>query len=291
MKNNVPTSGLVSVVMPTYNRGRMIISAIGSVLNQTHSEFELIIVDDCSDAPLKPLVDRIGNPRVKYIRHEKNKGAGAARNTGVKAARGDFIAFLDDDDYWRSHAIESMLKAIDGYDVVICGHYEVYRGRARAHRNRSVRPNDLKKGNICGGMSVVLGRARAFKDTGFDEALPHAEDWDLFVRLVQRWRVGLTDQILVVYNDGNHPRITNVQAEMTLSQLKKRTYIYDKNKAFLGPFWYRYQKFLVYIAYIRYRKDWFTYFVFAIREFGLLPFLLYIYLRAKEVFEEKAFGR
>lgn len=291
MKNNVPTSALVSVVMPTYNRGRMIILAIRSVLNQTHSELELIIVDDCSDVPVKPCVDRIGDPRVKYIRHEKNKGAGAARNTGVEAARGDFIAFLDDDDYWRSHAIESMLKAIDGYDVVICGHCEVYRGRARSNRNRAVRPNDLKKGNIIGGMSVVLGRARALKDTRFDEALPHAEDWDLFVRLAQKWRMGLTDQILVLYNDGNHPRITNIQAEMTPSQLKKRTYIYDKNKAFLGRFWYSYRKFLVYIAYVRYRKDWFRYFVFTIREFGLLPFLFYIYIRVREVFEEKAFGR
>lgn len=91
---------LVSVILPTYNRAYCIAPAIASVLRQTHSNLELIIVDDCSTDNTAEIVNAMDDDRVRLIRHERNRGAAAARNTGIAAARAALIAFQDSDDEW-----------------------------------------------------------------------------------------------------------------------------------------------------------------------------------------------
>ena len=97
MKN--PT---VSVIIPTYNRAHLVGRAIKSVLNQTYRDFEIIVVDDGSTDNTKDIIKEFQkkDKRIKYIPYEKNKGGSAARNTGIKAAKGEYIAFLDSDDEW-----------------------------------------------------------------------------------------------------------------------------------------------------------------------------------------------
>ena len=97
--NKNPT---VSVIIPTYNRAHLVDRAIQSVLNQTYKDFELIIVDDGSTDNTEDIIKEFQkkDERIKYIRHEENRGGSAARNTGIKAAKGEYIAFLDSDDEW-----------------------------------------------------------------------------------------------------------------------------------------------------------------------------------------------
>ena len=98
---------LVSVVIPTYNRTESLRRAAASVLAQTYANLELIIVDDASDVPgAQAVAEALDDPRVRFVRREVNGGAGAARNTGVEAAKGDLIAFHDSDDEWLLDKLE-----------------------------------------------------------------------------------------------------------------------------------------------------------------------------------------
>ena len=112
----------VSVIIPTYNRANLIARSIESALNQTYRDFEILIVDDGStDATFDAVSPFLKHAHVRYLRHEKNKGHQAARNTGVKNASGDYIAFLDSDDTWNPQKIELQLDAINkrGADCVV----------------------------------------------------------------------------------------------------------------------------------------------------------------------------
>jgi len=97
---------MISVIMPTYNRARTLKRAIDSVLAQTYSDIELIVVDDCSTDNTKDIVDKYSDERLRYVRLKKNSGACVARNVGIEKAKGEYIAFQDSDDYWEKEKIE-----------------------------------------------------------------------------------------------------------------------------------------------------------------------------------------
>jgi glycosyltransferase involved in cell wall biosynthesis len=104
---------LVSVILPTYNRAHVLGKAIESILNQTYSNFEIIIVDDGSLDSTEKLVARYRDNRIKYIRHTKNQGAVAARNTGIVASKGEYIAFQDSDNEWLPEKLEKQIAAFN----------------------------------------------------------------------------------------------------------------------------------------------------------------------------------
>lgn len=112
-RREIPQNVLVSVIMPTYNRAAIIARAIKSVLDQTYSNLELIVVDDASTDNTAQVVSSIADPRVKYLRLPENSGVSAARNAGIKKARGAFIAFLDSDDEYLPERLEENLKVME----------------------------------------------------------------------------------------------------------------------------------------------------------------------------------
>jgi glycosyltransferase involved in cell wall biosynthesis len=114
------TTPLVSVVLPTFNRAHLLKSALASVLSQTYKNLEIIVVDDASTDDTQQVVAVIKDHRLRYIRHVATKGGSAARNTGILAAIGSYIAFLDDDDEWYPEKVEAQLEWLDRYDAVLC---------------------------------------------------------------------------------------------------------------------------------------------------------------------------
>lgn len=102
-------SDLVSIIMPSYNTGRFIAESIQSVLDQTYTNFELIIVDDCSTDNTDNVVAAFEDKRIKYLKNEKNSGAAVSRNRALRAAKGKWIAFLDSDDLWDSEKLEKQI--------------------------------------------------------------------------------------------------------------------------------------------------------------------------------------
>lgn len=121
MKNSI----LISVVMPNYNGHRFVEQAIDSVLNQTYQNFELIVVDDCSNDDSLSLIEHKAQSdnRIRVIALEHNAGVANARNVGIKEAKGEYIALLDNDDLWTEDKLERQLAlAQKGADIVYCSY-------------------------------------------------------------------------------------------------------------------------------------------------------------------------
>ncbi len=103
---------LVSVIIPTYNRADLIGHTLDSAINQSYRNLEIIVIDDGSVDNTEEVVKAIGDSRIRYIRHQTNCGGSTARNTGIEAARGEYIAFLDSDDIWVPNKIQLQLASI-----------------------------------------------------------------------------------------------------------------------------------------------------------------------------------
>lgn len=196
----------VSVVIPTYNRADVLPRAVKSVLTQTFQDFEIIIVDDCSKDNTAEVVAKFTDPRIKYIRHDRNKGGNAARNTGVKAALGSFVAFLDSDDQWLPEKLERQLTVFNNpaIGLVYCGLIFIGPGKGEASRwfvrcGQDFR-QDLLVSNFIGTTSAVIVRRGLLKEiNGFDESLKSCQDWDLYLRLSKLCEFGYVEDFLVRY--------------------------------------------------------------------------------------------
>lgn len=179
----------ISVIITTYNRIHTIERAIDSVLAQTLSPDEIILVDDGSQDETNQLI-QTKYPQVKYIRQE-NKGVSNARNKGLSQSSGEWIAFLDSDDEWLPSKLKIQIKSLhEQQEFKICHTNEIWIRRGR-------RVNQLKKHKKSGGWifskclplcvvspSSVLIHRSIFKEYGnFDESLPVCEDYDLWLRL------------------------------------------------------------------------------------------------------------
>ena len=115
---------LVSIIMPSYNTGKFIKESINSVINQTYTNWELIIVDDCSKDNTDEIVNSINDNRIIYLKNEKNSGAAISRNKALKEAKGRWIAFLDSDDLWKKDKLEKQIKFMKENDY--CFSYTNY---------------------------------------------------------------------------------------------------------------------------------------------------------------------
>jgi len=140
------TAPSVSVVIPTYNRLGTLPRALESVLRQTYDDIEVIVVDDCSADGSWEYLQSISDPRLRVVRHETNRGGSAARNTGIKAARADLIAFQDSDDEWL---VTKLATQIEEYRRVNSSEFgAIYCPRSRMAKENS-ESMARAKCNIC----------------------------------------------------------------------------------------------------------------------------------------------
>ncbi|MCH5254922.1 MAG: glycosyltransferase family 2 protein [Lachnospiraceae bacterium] len=202
----------VSVIIPTYNRKNVIGNSIQSVLNQTYSAFELLIIDDGSTDDTESLINQIEDHRIRYIRLPENKGVSAARNVGIKEAKYDYIAFQDSDDLWKETKLEKQMQVITQnteVGLVYCP-YECRKadGQLLTVPDGSV-PLEEKQGNIykhmllrntIGTPTALLRKECLLKTGGFREDLTCLEDWELFLRITQRYPVAFLEEALVFAN-------------------------------------------------------------------------------------------
>jgi len=198
----------VSVIIPTYNRRNLLGRAINSVLNQNYQDFELIIVDDGSTDNTVKLVKSFNYEIIKYIRHDKNRGVSAARNTGIRVAKGDYIAFQDSDDEWMPEKLERQIRAFETASPVIG---IVYTGRYRIINNQKDYAPPTKLTPRDGDLSCRLLRApwmppqatlvkrECFKRVGmFNERFRALGDWELFLRMSKYYQFKFIDEPLVI---------------------------------------------------------------------------------------------
>lgn len=252
---SLPITPLVSVVIPTRNRKELLRRALNSVFAQTYSRLQIIVVDDASTDGTEAMVTALRDDRIYYLRHPTSRGGAAARNTGIRAATGAVIGFLDDDDEWESEKVFEQLKVLRDYRAVICAS-NISGDLSRLDGKRTVDLADLRAGTFtAGGTGVLMLAAEVAKQTLFDESLPRYQDWDLFIRVGQKCKIAYLNKPLVRYNQGSHLRITNSLIQCPQADLEAQFHMLRKHKEFFGHDWFRWHMARALLYGIRHRSD------------------------------------
>jgi len=211
-------SGLVSVVVPTHNRADIILDALDSVWRQTYRPIELIVVDDGStdDTEVEVHKWRLSRERqeifsIRYVLQE-NQGANAARNRGIKEARGEYVAFLDSDDRWLPEKLQKQMAifhADPNVGGVYCGlRYVDLKTGERAPSEPRAYPegnllHKLLVHDVTEGEPCWIVKKECLNQVGmFDVTLPARLGWDLWIRLSEKYKIGCIPEVLV--EGGNH---------------------------------------------------------------------------------------
>jgi glycosyltransferase involved in cell wall biosynthesis len=214
------TNPLVSVVLPTYNRPESLPDSIESVTNQTYKRIELIVVDDHSDTSQQNTVNSVSHEGLHdmiFVRHNENRGLSAARNTGIKRASGQLVAFLDDDDVWKADKIERQVGVFRraGSEVgAVCTGIRSIDASGSVISVRSIEPEgDITKDLLYDtvvSVPTLLVRRSVIADAGlFDERLKVYEDREWVIRLSQHCKFrSIRDPLLVTQRDEDHESLT-----------------------------------------------------------------------------------
>jgi glycosyltransferase involved in cell wall biosynthesis len=205
----------VSVIIPTYNRAAWVMEAVASVLAQTYRDFELFVVDDGSTDGTPAALASLGG-EIKVLRQEERQGVSAARNLGARASAGDWLAFLDSDDLWLPDKLARQVEYLQANpDLVICQTGETWiRNGVRVNPPEAARKvsGDIFLPSLARCLvspSAVMLHRRLFEEMGgFDENLPAAEDYDLWLRIAWRHPVGLVPESLVIKRGGHADQLS-----------------------------------------------------------------------------------
>ena len=215
---------LVSVIMPCFNHALFVGESIEAILAQSVADLELIIVDDCSRDDCRTVIEKYAGAdrRVRAIYHDRNLGASRSRNDGIRAARGEYLAFCDADDVWMPMKLARQLEVLRKnpmHDVAYCDAEIVNeRGMATGKRfsNQLPVPGDgsgrlfhkFCTRNFVNTQTVVLRRNCVLDGRYFDERIKWVEDWWFWVRVSHRHSFVYTDEVLAKYRV--HSRSTAV---------------------------------------------------------------------------------
>ena len=212
-RNETP---IFTVIIPTFNRGNLIVSAINSVLNQTFEDFELIVVDDGSEDNTREVVDDIVDPRLRYI-FKENGGQNSALNVGIKSARGEYIAFLDSDDIWLPNKLKMVYLKYQS-DPELSVVYHTTGIKTKSGEIEKVN-NDYLEGYIYKEVlqqefmssQISLSCKRVcLEEIGFyDEEFVMFQDDDMCFQLAQKYKVGLIREPLSVIGGKAQNRLTS----------------------------------------------------------------------------------
>lgn len=196
---------LVSIIIPTYKSGSSLKASIESALNQTYSNIEVIVVDDNDpDTEYRFKTELImkdyeKNPKVKYIKHNKNKNGAAARNTGFKYSKGDFICFLDDDDIFLETKVEKQVKFLienNQYNAVYTWRYQ--NGKVISYSKNGDLSEEILTLSFSPYTSSIMVTRKSFEFiNGFDESFIRHQDYEFLLRFFEFFSIGVIEEPLV----------------------------------------------------------------------------------------------
>ena len=198
----------VSVILPTFNRADTLGRSIDSVLSQSYKNLELIVVDDGSTDGTKKLISSIRDERLFYVQTELNRGAAAARNTGLQYAAGGYVAFQDSDDSWRPDKLRLQMEKMKKEQAGFCYHkmqYDFGEGRTAVLPQENI-SSDQKNGDIfsqllyenMAGCPALLVRRECVEEIGgFDTDFKALEDYDFVLRLAKKFYAAFVDRVLI----------------------------------------------------------------------------------------------
>lgn len=249
---------MISVVIPTFKRPDLLLRLLKSIASQTLLPDEVIVIDDCSlmDQEYNSVIDEIRYklPSLEFISLQVNSGAPVARNTGIKLARNDWIALVDDDDEWLPEKLEKQMELIQNSNVEKLGLVYSWtkaigqKGQESYDSKVSVKGNAQKallSTNFIMSASVVVNKEAICESGLFDEAMPSCQDWDMWIRIVlQGYHIDLVEEVLALYHrhggksiglgerakQGYYLLLTKYWKEIltktTLTNIAKKTWLY-----------------------------------------------------------------
>jgi glycosyltransferase involved in cell wall biosynthesis len=233
----------VSVVVPTRNRSSLLATTLRSVLGQRGVDFEVIVVDEASTDETPAVLAAVCDARVRVIRHDTPRGVSNARNHGAAEARGEWVAFLDDDDLWAPDKLALQVRAAreSGAAWVYVGHVNINMGHQVTGGAPPLAPDvllsELPQHNVVpGGCSGVMVSKRGLAAAGpFDPRLQPLADWDLWLRLARVGRPACVPRPLVAY------RLHGSQMSLDAARVEAEFWmLFERNRAGNPAVLYRY---------------------------------------------------
>lgn len=234
----------VTVIIPTFGNPKFLCDSIISVLNQTFTDFELIIVDDNnpdteSRKDTEELVNRLmqQDSRVRYLKHMKNMNGAVARNTGFAVAQGKYISFLDSDDEYMPDRLQKCFDVMENASDNIAGVYtgcEFRRGSKVYHIEKNVKPGNFLvdtlacKFMFCTGSNIFVRKSVIDELNGFDGAFLRHQDYEFLVRVFEKYDLASLQEPLVIKNNENF-NLPNLEKQVAIKSqyLDKFKYIID----------------------------------------------------------------
>lgn len=199
---------LVSIIIPTYNREKLLITAVESILKQTFQDFEILIIDDASTDQTEDIIKDFNHPKVKYFKLATNSGQCVARNHGIKEAKGEYVAFLDSDDTWLPQKLEKQValfeNGTDKLGGVYCYSYQKFvMSKMTLVNDKGYYRGDIHDKFLTGFCpptpSLFLIRKSALdRVNGFDENLVTFVDLDLWIRISENYDFDFVEDPLIV---------------------------------------------------------------------------------------------
>ena len=214
-KETMNEESLVSVIIPCYNGEKFIGEAIESVINQTYQNLELIIVNDGSTDNSKEIIDKYRtDQRIKYVQHDANKGIAKTKNTGIRLARGDYLAFLDHDDVWLPNKLEMQVNCFKDQEedvgMVCTGmiftdeklkSQRIFMGFKDDNQKELIKSLYLQPTN---SSSIMMIKKNCFSKVGFfDEGLYGWDDFEMWMRIASQYIIKAKNELSKSFNNNS----------------------------------------------------------------------------------------
>jgi len=268
---------LVSIIIPTYNRPELLERACNTAYQQSYNNIEIIVVDDNSPTDYSEVLSSLEPLNIKYIKRDLNGGGSAARNTGIDIAKGEFIAFLDDDDLWHEKKIEKQVASLsEKVRASHCGYELSSSGVKRIEKKSLITLTDLCVNNKLASTTGLLCCTKILKRMKFDESLKRAQDWDLYLRIAKETDFAYVQEALYTYDDGDHERMSNRFALLSIAEYKVKLGMLKKHKEILNKDAYEYHVAELILPSLKKRNDKFSVLKLCIEEIGIFKTLYYL---------------
>lgn len=227
IKNNQDTQLLqFSCIVTCYNREDLIQRSLLSILNQTYQHFEIIVVDDCSTDRSIEKVLALNDQRISIVRHEQNKGQNAALNSGVKAAKYEYLAFLDSDDEWMPTYLEEMQNAYVSHPEISFAYSGCVRGPSAGLEGANKYGETLDQGYLSSMITITAKKEAANQVGNFDERYTICQDDDFCFRLAKNYAFKAIPKDLAI----NHGSVTSMTNNL-INVAKGWSFLFSNYKA------------------------------------------------------------
>lgn len=268
---------LVSIIIPTYNRPELLERACNTAFQQSYKNTEIIVVDDNSSTDYSSVLKALEPLNITYFKRSTNGGGSAARNTGIEIAKGEFVAFLDDDDLWHKEKIKKQIATLSkNIRAAHCGYKLSSSGSIRIEKKSLITLSDLCVNNKLASTTGLLCSTEILRRTRFDESLNRAQDWDLYLRIAKATDFAYVQEALYTYDDGDHERMSNRFAQLSIAEYRVKLGMLKKHRNVLNKNAYEFHVAELILPSLKKRNDKWSVLKLCIEEIGTFKTLYYL---------------